>query len=102
MTEPTLETPETFEEAVRRSDAIREGLGKDPSRFRGLTGDRPTGALHIGHLFGSLENRVKLQNLGVETFIVIADYQVLTDRDSVDAVPQNVRDLLLDYLSVGL
>jgi tryptophanyl-tRNA synthetase len=104
MTEPTQEkeTAETFEEAVRRSDAIREGLAKDPSRFRVLTGDRPTGALHVGHLFGSLENRVKLQNLGVETFIVIADYQVLTDRDTVDAIPQNVRDLLLDYLSVGL
>jgi tryptophanyl-tRNA synthetase len=67
-----------------------------------LTGDRPTGALHIGHYFGSLKNRVELQGLGVETFIVIADYQVLTDRESVSAIPENVSDLVLDYLSVGL
>jgi tryptophanyl-tRNA synthetase len=58
--------------------------------------------LHLGHLFGSLENRVKLQNLGVETYVIIADYQVLTDRDSVTAIPQNVQDLVLDYLSVGI
>jgi tryptophanyl-tRNA synthetase len=67
-----------------------------------LTGDRPTGALHIGHYFGSLRNRVRLQELGVETSIVIADYQVLTDRDSVEAIADNVRELVLDYLAVGL
>ena len=50
-----------------------------------LTGDRPTGALHVGHLFGTLQNRVRIQDLGVETFIVVADYQVLTDRDTADA-----------------
>ena len=67
-----------------------------------LTGDRPTGALHIGHYFGSLKNRVELQSLGIDTFIVVADYQVLTDRDSVDRIPENVHELVLDYLSVGL
>lgn len=92
----------TFEEAVRRSDALRASLAEHPERHRLLTGDRPTGALHIGHYFGSLENRVRLQALGVETFVLIADYQVLTDRDTVDAIPTNVRELVLDYLSVGL
>ena len=48
---------------------------------RMLTGERPTGPLHLGHLFGTVANRVRLQRSGVETFIVIADYQVITDRD---------------------
>ncbi|MGC4086491.1 MAG: hypothetical protein QM756_01080 [Polyangiaceae bacterium] len=92
----------TFEEAQRRSQALEADLPKNPGRYRVLTGDRPTGPLHIGHYFGSLKNRVALQALGVETFVVVADYQVLTDRESVDAVADNVRGLVLDYLSVGL
>ena len=92
----------TFEEAVRRSQALRADFVKHPTRYRVLTGDRPTGPLHIGHYFGSLRNRVELQRLGIDTFIVIADYQVLTDRDSVDRIPENVRELVLDYLAVGL
>jgi tryptophanyl-tRNA synthetase len=92
----------TFDEAVRRSRALRADFLKNPSRYRVLTGDRPTGALHIGHYFGSLRNRVELQELGIETYIVIADYQVLTDRDTVDRIADNVRDLVLDYLAVGL
>tara|TARA_Y100001970_G_scaffold269725_1_gene362653 strand:- start:267 stop:1262 length:996 start_codon:yes stop_codon:yes gene_type:complete len=67
-----------------------------------VTGDRPTGPLHIGHYFGSLANRVKLQKTGIDSFIVIADYQVLTDRDSLGQIKQNVRNLVLDYGSVGL
>jgi len=92
----------TFEEAVRRSQALRADFVKHPQRYRVLTGDRPTGPLHIGHYFGSLQNRVELQRLHIETFIVIADYQVLTDRDSVESIPENVRELVLDYLAVGL
>lgn len=94
--------PGTFEEAVRRSQALRADFPKNPQRYRVLTGDRPTGPLHIGHYFGSLKNRVELQQLGIETFIVIADYQVLTDRDSVDSIPENVTELVLDYLAAGL
>jgi tryptophanyl-tRNA synthetase len=94
--------PGTFEEAVRRSQALRADFLKNPHRYRVLTGDRPTGPLHIGHYFGSLKNRVELQQLGIETFIVIADYQVLTDRDSVDTIPENVSELVLDYLAAGL
>jgi tryptophanyl-tRNA synthetase len=92
----------TFEEAVRRSQALRADFVAHPQRYRVLTGDRPTGPLHIGHYFGSLQNRVELQNLHIETFVVIADYQVLTDRDSVEAIPDNVHELVLDYLAVGL
>jgi len=92
----------TFEEAVRRSEALRADFLTHPKRYRVLTGDRPTGPLHIGHYFGSLKNRVALQDLGIETFIVIADYQVLTDRDSVESIPENVRELVLDYLAAGL
>jgi len=92
----------TFDEAVRRSHALRADFLKNPRQYRVLTGDRPTGPLHIGHYFGSLRNRVELQKLGLETFIVIADYQVLTDRDSVESIPENVTELVLDYLAAGL
>ena len=98
----TANLPGTFEEAVRRSEALRADFPLHPQRYRVLTGDRPTGPLHIGHYFGSLKNRVALQELGVETFIVIADYQVLTDRDSVESIPDNVTELVLDYLAAGL
>lgn len=67
-----------------------------------LTGDRPTGKLHLGHYIGSLANRVKLQNEGVECFFIIADYQVLTDRLYTKEVEQNIFEIFLDYLSVGI
>ena len=103
MTEATQEYGgDTFAEAVRRSTAMRADFPNNPSHYRLLTGDRPTGALHIGHYFGSLKNRVELQRLHIDTFIVIADYQVLTDRDTVSSIPQNVRELVLDYLAAGL
>jgi tryptophanyl-tRNA synthetase len=97
-----MEITSSFEESLHRSTKLETRIIADPTKFRVLTGDRPTGALHIGHLFGSLLNRVRLQNLGIETFVVIADYQVLTDRDSSKSIPDNVRELVLDYLSVGL
>lgn len=92
----------TFQASVRRSEALWKDIPVNPSKYRVLTGDRPTGSLHIGHLFGSLQNRVKIQNLGVTTFIVVADYQVLTDRDTADNVAANVREIVLDYLAAGL
>ncbi|GII56428.1 tryptophan--tRNA ligase [Planotetraspora thailandica] len=89
--------------AAQRRSAELEGLiAADPARFRVLTGDRPTGRLHLGHYFGTLQNRVRLQNLGVEMLVVIADYQVLTDRDVADGVGHHVEELALDYLAVGL
>lgn len=103
MTETPQEyAGDTFAEAVRRSAALRQDFTTNAAKYRVLTGDRPTGALHIGHYFGSLRNRVELQRLHIDTFIVIADYQVLTDRDSVSAIPQHVRELVLDYLAAGL
>lgn len=103
MSERTSEIPgSTYEEALRRSHALRADFVNNPKRYRVLTGDRPTGPLHIGHYFGSLKNRVDLQGLGIDTFIVIADYQVLTDRESVETIPDHVRELVLDYLAVGL
>ncbi len=69
---------------------------------RVLTGDRPTGQLHLGHLFGTLENRVRLQNDGVEMFVLVADYQTITDRQSPTTLPADVEELVADYLAVGL
>ena len=67
-----------------------------------LTGDRPTGALHLGHYFGTLRNRVRLQDLGAEVFVLVADYQVLTDRDTADHLDDYVTGLVLDYLAIGI
>ncbi|MCI8655366.1 MAG: tryptophan--tRNA ligase [Clostridia bacterium] len=67
-----------------------------------LTGDRPTGKMHIGHYFGSLKNRVKMQD-EYETYIEIADVQALTDNfNNPEKVRKNVREIALDYLSVGI
>jgi tryptophanyl-tRNA synthetase len=92
----------TFEATVEKSRLLEKSLADQPGNYRVLTGDRPTGRLHIGHLFGSLQNRVKLQDMGVRTFIVIADYQVLTDRDMFDNIADNVRNLVIDYMAAGL
>lgn len=70
-----------------------------------LTGDRPTGRLHVGHYVGSLRRRVELQNSGEfdKIFIMIADAQALTDNfDNPDKVRNNILEVALDYLSVGL
>ena len=70
-----------------------------------LTGDRPTGRLHIGHYVGSLRRRVELQNSGNfdEIYIMIADAQALTDNaDNPEKVRQNIIEVALDYLSAGL
>ena len=69
-----------------------------------LTGDRPTGRLHVGHYVGSLKERVRLQNSGKfdEIYIMIADAQALTDNaDNPEKVRQNVLQVALDYLAVG-
>ena len=76
----------SLERTRLRSHEIEREIASDPSRFRILTGDRPTGRLHIGHYFGSLANRVRLQDLGVESFLVVADYQVIYDRDGVGEI----------------
>jgi tryptophanyl-tRNA synthetase len=85
-----------------RSVQIDAEIAVDPTRFRVLTGDRPTGDLHLGHYFGTLANRLALQRRGVETFVVVADYQVITDRDGVGPIRDRVRSLVTDYLAIGL
>ena len=70
-----------------------------------LTGDRPTGRLHLGHYIGSLRNRVKLQEEGNydEMYVMIADAQALTDNfDNPKKIQDNLHEVILDYLSVGL
>lgn len=67
-----------------------------------LTGDRPTGKLHLGHYIGSLKNRVKLQDK-YKQYVMVADVQALTDNaDNPQKVRDNIIELLLDYLSVGI
>lgn len=74
------------------------------SKKRILTGDRPTGKLHIGHYFGSLKTRVEMQdNPEYDPFILIADVQALTDNfNNPEKVRKNVREVAMDYLSVGI
>ncbi|MDR2620503.1 MAG: tryptophan--tRNA ligase [Propionibacteriaceae bacterium] len=86
----------------QRSRDIEADLAVHPERWRVLTGDRPTGELHIGHYFGSLANRVRLQNLGVETWVLVADYQVITDRDGVGPIRERVYSAIANYLACGI
>ncbi|MCI6187703.1 MAG: tryptophan--tRNA ligase [Spirochaetia bacterium] len=97
-----LDINKSYEATVVRSKKIEEDLVKNPKKYRVLTGDRPTGHLHIGHYFGSLQNRVRLANMGVPTMILIADYQVLTDHDAFDKISQNTKQLVIDYLAAGI
>ncbi|MEK7501074.1 MAG: tryptophan--tRNA ligase, partial [Patescibacteria group bacterium] len=69
-----------------------------------LTGDRPTGKLHLGHYVGTLKNRIKLQN-EYETFIIVADLHTLTtkpEKEHIQKIDENIRQLMLDYLACGL
>jgi tryptophanyl-tRNA synthetase len=88
--------------AVERSAALEGEIRADPRRFRVLTGDRPTGSLHLGHYLSSLANRVRLQDLGVDVIVLIADYQVMTDRDASDQLPTTVTGMVADYLAAGI
>ena len=77
---------------------------KSNMKKRVLTGDRPTGKLHIGHYFGSLKKRVEMQNSGeYDIYILIADVQALTDNfNNPEKVRKNIRELAMDYLSCGI
>ncbi|NIR47587.1 tryptophan--tRNA ligase [candidate division KSB1 bacterium] len=79
-------------------------MAETRKRKRILTGDRPTGKLHLGHYVGTLANRVRLQN-EYDVFLLVADYHMLTTRfekSHIEEVAQNTRHLVLDYLSVGI
>ena len=92
----------TVAAALRRSAELEAMIAADAGKFRILTGDRPTGHLHLGHYFGTLRNRVRLQDAGAEVLVLIADYQVLTDRDTADHLDEFVLGLVLDYLAIGI
>ncbi|WP_084481052.1 tryptophan--tRNA ligase [Ruania albidiflava] len=92
----------SLDRAVARSAGIEADLTGNASAYRVLTGDRPTGRLHLGHYLGTLANRVRLQDLGVQTMLLVADYQVITDRDDAGPVAERVRDLVTDYLAMGI
>ncbi len=93
---------QSYLRAAARSAQLESEIVTSPGRFRVLTGDRPTGALHLGHYLGTLASRVRLQDAGVEVLLVVADYQVIADRDTVGDIPQSVLELLADYLAAGI
>ena len=93
---------DSFEASKKRSDAIVADLAVHPEKYTMLTGDRPTGRLHMGHYFGTIKERVRLQNMGIKTNIIIADYQVITDRDTVGNIQDNVANMVIDYLAAGI
>ncbi len=92
----------SYEVALERSQRIAADLPNNPQNYTMLTGDRPTGRLHLGHYFGTLKSRVELQNMGVRTNILIADYQVITDRDTTNNIQDNVYNMVMDYLACGI
>ena len=92
----------SYEVALKKSDAIRADLDVNPQNYTMLTGDRPTGRLHLGHYFGTLKGRVELQNKGCRTNVLIADYQVITDRDTTDQIQDNVYNMVMDYLACAI
>ncbi|WP_300682514.1 tryptophan--tRNA ligase [Nocardioides sp.] len=92
----------TLDAAQVRSDDLAAAIDVAPTAYRMLTGDRPTGDLHIGHYLSSLRARVALQDRGVDSLVLIADYQVITDRDSVGRIRDNVLSLMADYLALGI
>ncbi len=92
----------SFEASLKRSNEIKADLPQHPEKYRMLTGDRPTGRLHLGHYFGTIRERVRLQELGVSTMVLIADYQVITDRDTTANIQDNVYNMVMDYLACGI
>jgi tryptophanyl-tRNA synthetase len=92
------------EERQRPARSGRESGMAEAIRKRILTGDRPTGRLHLGHWVGSLRNRVALQS-EYECFFILADLHTLTtrpEREAISEVPENIRQSVLDYLAAGI
>jgi tryptophanyl-tRNA synthetase len=103
MSSPTVSSPQSsLLASEQRSADLESAIAARPSAYRVLTGDRPTGPLHIGHYFGTLENRVRLQEAGVGLLVLIADYQVITDRTMPAGLTADVLGQVADYLAVGI
>ena len=93
----------SYEAALKRSREVESDIAAGKvEKYTMLTGDRPTGRLHLGHYFGTIKERVRLQELGVRTNIIIADYQVITDRDTTEHIRDNVYNMVMDYLACGI
>ncbi|MDR3152122.1 MAG: tryptophan--tRNA ligase [Bifidobacteriaceae bacterium] len=97
-----IDKTDTYLSSLEISKKISSNIKKNPQNFICLTGDRPTGHLHIGHYFGSIIQRVKLQNEGIKTYLLIADLQVITDRQNTENVQKYVYSNVLDYLAAGI
>jgi tryptophanyl-tRNA synthetase len=95
----TLQSAAHFRHAVENAAVSTDVM---PAASRVVTGDRPTGPLHLGHYLGTLANRVRLQDAGIPVTIVIADYQVITDRDDIGPLRSRVRTLIAEYLAAGI
>src|ERR1022692_315723 len=98
MSQPGTMTASTIT-ATARSAGIEAELSRVPRSFRILTGDRPTGPLHLGHYFGTLQNRVRLQDLGADVLVLVADYQAITDRHAGGGLAADVLGLVADNLA---
>jgi tryptophanyl-tRNA synthetase len=110
-TQPSTTQPSTTQPSATQPSATQRGpargtleaqLRASPGSFRVLTGDRPTGPLHLGHYFGTLQNRVRLQDAGVDMLVLVADYQVITDRPTMAGLPADVLGLVADNLAAGV
>jgi tryptophanyl-tRNA synthetase len=102
MTTATATVSGSLLASEQRSADLERAIAREPGAFRILTGDRPTGPLHIGHYFGTLENRVRLQEAGVDLLVLIPDYQALTDRTAPASLPDDVLGQVADYLAIGI
>lgn len=92
----------SFDAVEQRSLELSQAVLQAPGDYRVLTGERPTGFLHLGHYFGSIVERIRLQRAGVDAFLVLADYQVIADRDSMPRVREYVYSAVVDYLAAGM
>lgn len=88
--------------SIARSREIEAEIAKDASRFRMLTGARPTGFMHLGHYSGTMQSWKQIQDSGVDTWILVADYQVITDRDGVGPLRERVVNMVADTMAVGV
>jgi tryptophanyl-tRNA synthetase len=102
VTQATAAESDSLRASIRRSADLETLISANAEQFTVLTGDRPTGPLHLGHYFGTLANRVRLQQAGARLYVLIADYRVLTDRDLAEHLPEYVSALVADYLSIGV
>lgn len=93
---------DSFAAVERRSRELSQAIAQSPGDYRVLTGERPTGFLHLGHYFGSIVERLRLQRAGVESYLVLADYQVIADRETMPRVREYVYGAILDYLAAGM